>query len=101
MGLYRWDSAKNDQLIQERGVSFEEVLLAIEQGFLLDVLENPNKKRYGHQKIFVVEIRQYVYLVPFVVRGSELFLKTIIPSRKLTRKYREQSEGGQGHGQAE
>lgn len=87
MGGYQWDVSKNDRLLRERGVSFEEVLLAIEQGRLLDVLEHPNTVRYGHQKIFVVEIRQYAYLVPFVDRGHELFLKTIIPSRKLTRRY--------------
>ena len=87
MGFYRWDVSKNDRLIHERGVSFEEVLAAIEQGRLLDVLGNPNRGKYGHQKIFVVEIGGYVYVVPFVESGDEIFLKTIIPSRKLTRMY--------------
>ncbi len=87
MGLYRWDSSKNDKLIRERGVSFEEVLLAMEQGYLLDVIDNPNQEKYGHQKAFVVEIARYVYLVPFISRGEEIFLKTIIPSRKLTKRY--------------
>lgn len=87
MGLYRWDSAKNDKLIRERGISFEEVLLAIKQGQLLDVIENPNQEKYSHQKAFVVEIGQYACLVPFVDHGEEIFLKTIIPSRKLTRRY--------------
>ena len=85
--LYRWDASKNDKLIRERKVSFEEVLLAIEQGHLLDVIANPNKERYGDQKAFVVEMRRYVYLVPFVDRSGEIFLKTVIPSRKLTRQY--------------
>ncbi len=61
--------------------------MAIEQGHLLDVIANPNKERYGDQKAFVVEMRRYVYLVPFVDRGGEIFLKTVIPSRKLTRIY--------------
>ena len=87
VSLYRWDASKNDKLIRERAVSFEEVLLAIEQGRLLDVVENPNQERYGGQKIFVVEIRQYAYLVPFIEQGDEIFLKTIIPSRKLTKQY--------------
>lgn len=90
MGSYRWDASKNDRIIRGRGVSFEEVLLAIEEGRLLDVIENPNRERYGRQKAFVVEIRRYVYFVPFVDRGSEIFLKTVIPSRKLTRKYLKQ-----------
>ncbi len=87
MGLYRWDSSKNDKLIRERSISFEEVLLAIEQGRLLDVIGNPNQEKYGHQKAFVVEIGQYAYLVPFIGQGEEIFLKTIIPSRKLTKRY--------------
>ena len=87
MGLYRWDAPKNDKLIREQGVSFEEVLLAIEQGHLLGVIANPNKEKYGSQKVFVVEMRRYVYIVPFVDHGGEIFLKTIIPSRKLTRQY--------------
>jgi len=68
-------------------VSFEEVLLAIEEGRLLDVIENPNREKYVHQQVFVLEIRRYVYFVPFVDRGDEIFLKTIVPSRKLTKKY--------------
>lgn len=87
MGLYRWDSSKNDKLLSQRSVSFEEVLLAMEQGRLLDVVENPNREKYRGQKAFVVEIRRYVYFVPFVDHGDEIFLKTVIPSRKLTRKY--------------
>lgn len=87
MSFYRWDVSKNDKLIRERKVSFEEVLLAIEQGHLLDVIENPNRERYGFQKMFVIEIHRYVYLVPFVEQGEEIFLKTIIPSRKLTKVY--------------
>ena len=87
MGLYRWDTSKNDKLIRERGVSFEEVLLAIDQGRLLDLIENPNREKYRNQKAFVVEIGQYVYFVPFVDQGEQIFLKTVIPSRRLTKKY--------------
>jgi len=87
VGTYRWDPAKNDKLIRERGVCFEEILLAIEQGYLLDVIESPNQEKYSHQKAFVVEIGQYAYLVPFISQGDEILLKTIIPSRKLTKRY--------------
>ena len=59
----------------------------MEQGFLLDVLEHPNQEKYQGQKIFVVQIDEYAYLVPFVEDEREIFLKTIIPSRKATRKY--------------
>ena len=93
MGLYRWDLSKNDKLIRERKVSFEEVLLAIEQWHLLDAIENPNQRRYKDQRAFVVEIGGYIHLVPFVERGEEIFLKTIIPSRKLTRRYLRTEEG--------
>ena len=87
MGLYRWNAAKNDKLIRERKISFEEVVLAIEQGHLLDVVKNPNREKYKGQKAFVVEIKQHVYLVPFLDRGEDVCLKTIIPTRKLTKKY--------------
>ena len=70
----------------DRGISFEEIVFHIERGDVLDVLENPNK-RYAGQQIFVVNVQEYVYLVPFVESESHVFLKTIIPSRKATRKY--------------
>jgi hypothetical protein len=46
-----------------------------------------NKKKYPNQKILIVDVDGYAYLVPFVKDGNELFLKTIIPSRKATKKY--------------
>jgi uncharacterized DUF497 family protein len=87
MAQYRWDLAKNDKLIEQRGISFEEVVFCLETGCLLDVIGNPNEKRYGHQRMFVLEINGYVYVVPFVDNGGEIFFKTIIPSRKFTKKY--------------
>ncbi|MDP3900815.1 MAG: BrnT family toxin [bacterium] len=82
-----WDAEKNELLIQERGINFEEVLVAIEGGYLLDIVEHPNKTKYPDQKIFIVQIEEYVYLVPFVEDEEKIFLKTIIPSRKATKKY--------------
>ncbi len=86
---FDWNAAKNQQLIEQRGISFERVVTAIEQGDLVHVLEHPNQKRYPGQLIYVVDIEQYIYLVPFVreANGSR-FLKTIITSRKATRDYR-------------
>lgn len=70
-----------------RDVSFEEVLIAIDEGGLLDIIDHPPKTRYPSQKIFVVNINNYAYLVPFVEDEEKVFLKTIIPSRKATKKY--------------
>jgi len=85
--LIRWSEEKNRRLREERGVCFEDVVLKIEMGEVLDLLENPNQEQYPGQRIFVVEIDGYAYLVPFVETEEEVFLKTLIPSRKATRKY--------------
>ena len=82
-----WNSDKNLALKAERGISFEEVLVAISQGALLDVVEHPNKEKYPNQRIFIVRIRGYAFLVPFVETDGEIFLKTIIPSRSATKSY--------------
>ena len=87
MILYNWNTEKNFLLKEERGISFEQIVLHIESGDLLDVIEHPNKNAYAHQKILIVKIEDYVYSVPFVEDGDERFLKTIIPSRKLTKIY--------------
>ena len=87
MSFYHWDVGKNEKLIHERGVSFEEVVLAIENGRVLDVVAHPNKSKYGSQKMYVVELHDYAYLVPFVEDKAVIFLKTIIPSRKATKKH--------------
>ncbi|MCK6583958.1 MAG: BrnT family toxin [Anaerolineales bacterium] len=87
MKYFSWNDEKNEILREERQVSFEDVVFYIEQGFLLDVLEHPNQEKYKGQKIFVVQMDDYVYLVPFIEDDREIFLKTIIPSRKATKKY--------------
>lgn len=84
---FDWSAEKNEALKLERDISFEDILVAIEAGELLDILEHPNKKRYPNQKILVVKILNYVYLVPFVEDEQKYFLKTIFPSRKMTKKY--------------
>ena len=82
-----WNTEKNIRLKAERGVSFEEVVSAMSNGGLLVVLDHPNTVQYPNQHMFVVRIRGYAYLVPFVETKQEVFLKTIIPSRKATRIY--------------
>jgi uncharacterized DUF497 family protein len=84
---FSWNAEKNAKLKAERGVSFEDVVFHIERGDLLEILEHPNRERFGHQKVFVVLIADYIYLVPFVEDEGIVFLKTIIPSRRATRKY--------------
>ena len=87
MKPFRWSPEKNDILRQERGITFEEVTVAIEAGRLLDVLAHPNPRKYPRQKVLVVDIASYACLVPFVEEDDHFFLKTIIPSRKATRDY--------------
>ena len=77
MGQFSWNNEKNESLRQERGVSFEEVIFHIERGDLLDILEHPNQERYPGQRIFIVNIDGYAYLVPFVESKTEVFLKTV------------------------
>ena len=86
---FDWNPEKNQELVEQRSVSFERVVSAIEQGGLVEVVDHPNQQRYRGQMIYVVDIDGYLYLVPFVpsADGSR-FLKTIIPSRKATRDYK-------------
>ena len=89
MKYYSWNNDKNEKLKEERNISFEDVIYYIENEKLHAILKHKNQKRYPGQKIYVVEINNYVYLVPFVETENEIFLKTIIPSRKATKKYLE------------
>jgi hypothetical protein len=87
MKYFSWNTDKNEKLKTERNISFEEVVFYIEKGQLLDIVGHPNQDRYIVQRIFIVKINDYAYLVPFVESEREVFLKTIIPSRKATKKY--------------
>jgi len=73
----------------ERGVGFEDVLLAIEMGLVLDDLAHPNTEKYPDQSVFIIliSIKNYVYIVPYVEDETTIFLKTIIPSRKMNKRY--------------
>jgi hypothetical protein len=87
MKPFRWSPEKNDWLKSERGISFEQMTVAVETGGLLDLLSHPNQAKYPNQQILVVASDGYVYLLPFVEEPDYYFLKTIIPSRKATRDY--------------
>lgn len=85
----RFSEAQNTKLKEERGVGFEDVLLAIEMGLVLDDLRHPNPDKYPNQFILMIliKIKNYVYIVPYVEDETTIFLKTIIPSRKMNKRY--------------
>jgi uncharacterized DUF497 family protein len=87
MKYFDWSVEKNEQLKEERGISFEEIIVAINEGNILDTLIHKNQKKYPEQKIFVVKINEYVYIVPFIEDDEKIFFKTIFPSRKATKNY--------------
>ena len=87
MNYFLWNDEKNEQLKKDRNISFEIIISQIDSGNVLDIVENPNQKKYKNQKMFIIEFNDYVYLVPFVEDEDKIFLKTIIPSRKAKKKY--------------
>ncbi len=87
MKQINWNAEKNQFLMAERGISFEDVLFALQSGKLLGDLVHPNKDKYPNQRMFVVEVDEYAWLVPYVETEDELFLKSVIPSRKATKLY--------------
>ena len=87
MKQINWNPTKNQQIIAGRGISFEDVVFYLMQGRLLDDIEHQNAEKYPHQRVFVINIDGYAYLVPYVENQKEIFIKTVIPSRKATKQY--------------
>jgi hypothetical protein len=87
MKLYDWSLVKNEELKTRRKISFEDIVFSISRDGLVDILEHPDQQRYPGQRIFIVNVDDYAYVVPFIEDGKRIFLKTIIPSRKMTKKY--------------
>ena len=87
MKYYDWNDDKNELLKKLRGVSFEQVVLAIVSGDLIDRVKHPNADKYPNQRVFLVKIEDYIYSVPYVEDDEKMFLKTIIPNSKATKKY--------------
>lgn len=83
---FDWNKTKNEKLKSERGIGFEEVTKAFLEGGLIKVIDHPNKEKYPRQKLIFINIKNYVYLVPFVKNKDVFFLKTIIPSSKFTKQ---------------
>lgn len=87
MQTFKWNSEKNEILALERGITFEEIVQRIESGAKVIDTDHPNKRKYPNQRIMIVDVEGYAYLVPYVIEKNEYFLKTIIPGRKATKKY--------------
>ena len=92
--MYDWSEEKDRQLREDRGIGFEDIIFHIQEGDVLHTAVHPNRQKYPNQKILYVRVDEYVYLVPFVENEDNKFLKTIIPSRKATKKLirREENE---------
>jgi hypothetical protein len=89
---FRWNPEKNEAVKAECVITFESIVVSIENGGLLDILIHPNQAKYPRQRVLVVACDNYAYLVPFVEEEDYFFLKTIIPSRKAKRGYLNQGE---------
>ena len=87
MKYYDWNDSKNEFLKKCRNISFEEIISAIKNDKLLDIIEHPNSKKYSNQKMFIVNMDNYAYVVPFIEDEEKYFLKTIYPSREATKIY--------------
>lgn len=87
MQIFKWNAEKNEVLARERGITFEEIVKRIELGAKIIETDHPNKERYPNQKILIIDVDGYAYLVPCVIDKKEYFLKTTIPCRKVTKKY--------------
>lgn len=89
MKYFDWDELKNAKLKAERDVCFEDVIVAMSEGHLVKIIKHPNPAKYLNQKVDIIELEEYIYCVPFVEDEEKIFLKTIYPSRKLTKRYLE------------
>ncbi len=87
MKYFDWNDKKNELLKKARGVSFEQVELAIALGDMVDRVKHSNLAKYPNQKVFLVRIEDYIYSVPYIEDNDKIFLKTIIPNSKATKKY--------------
>jgi len=91
MKLINWNRDKNEWLRINRGICFEDILFYLDNKYLIDDVEHPNQSKYSGQRMMVLNIAEYIYLVPYVESENEIFLKTIIPSRKATKNYLEKN----------
>ena len=90
---FEWDPEKNERLKKERNISFEQVIFHLSQGDVWKIANHPDQTNYPGQKIYFVIIESYIYAVPHIIEKQYIFLKTIIPSRKATKMYKDEQEG--------
>ena len=83
-----WDEEKNILLKSTRNISFEDIESAILNDNILDIIPHHNAQKYPNQELLIIEFAGYVYYVPFILNEDDVVLKSIIPSRKLTKKYK-------------
>ncbi|MDQ1243862.1 MAG: hypothetical protein QG565_202 [Campylobacterota bacterium] len=87
---YQWNEEKNALLKSERGIGFEDIVTTIQEGGMVDIIQHPNAEKYPDQMIYIVEILEYIYMVPYIRNDQEIFFKTIIPSRKMKKIYKDE-----------
>ena len=90
---YEWNPDKNMWLKKERNISFEQIIFHLSQGDVWKITDHPDQTNYPKQKLYFIVIDDYVYIVPHIIEKEYIFLKTIIPSRKATKIYKDQQEG--------
>ncbi len=86
--MYRWDDDKNSILKSKRGFSFQDALEEMKKNGVIDNYKHPNSEKYPNQYIYVLSLGGYIHYIPYVYDGDDIFLKNIIPSRKLHKKYK-------------
>jgi hypothetical protein len=92
MKLINWNREKNEWLRENRSICFDDILFYIDNDCLIDDVELPNKEKYSGQRVMVFTIEDYIYLVPYIETEDEIFLQTIIPSRKATKNFLEKKD---------
>ena len=90
--MFDWSDEKDNKLKQERGIGFEDIVFHVASGDLLSVSDYPNSQKYPNQKIMYVMVDDYVYLVPYVEEENRKFFKTIIPSRRATKEFKQKEK---------
>jgi uncharacterized DUF497 family protein len=91
---FEWNVDKDQKLREKRGVGFEDIVKAIAEGKILDVLKHHNQEKYPGQYLIIIEIDGYAYVVPCHIEGETIFFMTIYPSRKMTKKYLRERQNG-------
>jgi uncharacterized DUF497 family protein len=89
---YEWNPEKNEWLKKERNISFEQIIFHLSRGDVWKIADHPDQLNYPGQKVYFVIIEDYIYAVPHIIEKKYIFLKTIIPSRKATKMYKEGQE---------